>query len=162
MKISQEWLVNKVKSTPPIVYGALILAIAVSFPQVREWAQLLRLENDRIVLAKVVGDLTGEGETVNVYKVKTPDSLAIEVYFVNALDSAPTEIKRIVLEEKRDAFFSYRGRSVNLVLEDEDGDGVMEIIVPAYDNNLVPRVLVYKFSPESRTFSRFNPPQVGY
>ncbi len=99
---------------------------------------------------------------MNVYKVKTPDSLAIEVYFVNALDNAPTEIKRIVLEEKRDAFFSYRGRSVNLVLEDEDGDGVLEIIVPVYDAHLVPRVLVYKFNAETRSFSRFNPPQVGY
>ncbi len=162
MKISQEWLINRVKSTPLLVYGALFLAITVSIPQVRDWAQLLRLENDRIVLAKIVGDLTGEGETVNVYKVKTPDSLAIEVYFLNALDNAPTEIRRIVLDEKRDAFFSYRGRSVNLVLEDEDGDGILEIIVPAYDNNLVPRVSVYKFSPETRSFSKFNPPQVGY
>jgi hypothetical protein len=132
---------------------AVLIAVLVCFPQFRETVRMLFVYPERTVLAKADGDLTGKGDRVTVIKVKTFDTLALEVFFFSENESS-REMKRIVLAEKREGYFNFRGQATNLVLNDLDGDGVLEILAPSFDENLIPRLNVFEFDGDLRIFKR--------
>lgn len=110
--------------------------------------------DERTVLAKVEGDLTGGGHFVSVIKVKTRDSLLVEVYRIDPKTGEQQKAAGIELPERRDGHFQFRGGPTNLALVDLDGDGILEIAVPTYDDNLIPRLHVYRFDPQAEVFIR--------
>jgi hypothetical protein len=142
---------------PTLCLISLCLAALTSIPTSREFIRSVIISNSRTILAKAEADLTGHGMRVAVIKVRTADSLALEV-FENDGDSQKLRfVKRIVLPEKRDAYFNFRGNATNLVVTDVDSDGQLEIVSPTFDENLVPRLNVYKYDPESKDFIRLGP-----
>jgi hypothetical protein len=144
-------------SFPALLTIALFLAVLTSFPQFRETLRGLLVINSREILAKADADLTGQGFKVSIIKVQTSDSLALEV-FQSEVDGVKLQfVRRLVLPESRDAYFNFRGNAANLVVTDVDGDGTLEIVAPTFDDNLVPRLNVYKYDPESKDFFRLGP-----
>lgn len=115
------------------------------------------ISNSRKILAKADADITGQGMRLAIIKVKTSDTLALEI-FENEGDSGKLKfVKRIVLPEKRDAYFNFRGNATNLVVTDVDNDGSLEIVSPAFDENLIPRLNIYKYDSDARDFIRLGP-----
>jgi hypothetical protein len=109
------------------------------------------------VLAKAEADLTGKGLRVAVVKVQTADTIALEIFENDGNEGKLKFVKRIVLPEKRDAYFNFRGNATNLVVTDVDNDGELEIVAPTFDQNLVPRLNVYKFDSSVHDFLRLGP-----
>lgn len=136
---------------------ALALAILTFLSPSRELIRELIMMNSRIVLAKADADLTGKGTQVSIIKVQSADTLALEVFETNGHGQKLQFRKRIILPEKKDAYFNFRGNTSNLVIADVDDDGILEIIAPTFDENLIPRLNVYKFDPESLNFFRMGP-----
>lgn len=133
---------------------AFFFAFAASIPSWRAWVREQVLGGQRVILAKAEVDFTGTGDRAIVLKIKSSDGLSVEIYFFDRPGQSPIEVKRIVLSEKRDGFFDLKGNTTNLAIMDIDHDGVLELLAPAYDDNLIPRLNIYKYSPQDRSFTR--------
>jgi len=115
------------------------------------------ISKSRVVLAKADADLTGDGFQVAVIKVKTADTLALEIFETRAETGRIQFVKRIILPQKRDAYFNFHGHTSNLVMADVDNDKQLEIIAPTFDDDLIPHLNVYKYDVESKDFRRVGP-----
>lgn len=133
---------------------ASFLGMTTVVPALRERAREFLLGSDRVVLAKAEGDLSGRGDFYVVVKVKTSETLNLELYHQIPNQRELVFQKRVILPEKRDGYFTYRGKDTNLVLADIDNDGGLEILAPAFDENLVPRLNVYKYDPAAQSVQR--------
>lgn len=136
---------------------AILLLGLTSYAPAREAIRNFFFGQQRIILAKAQGDLTGKGMNVVVIKVKTADTLSLEIYDLDTKTENTGFRSRIILSEKRDAFINYQDNVINLVLADVDKDGSLEIVAPTFDENLVPRLNVYKFQESSQGFDRMGP-----
>lgn len=134
----------------------VVTAIAIT-PSWRQTVRDLFTPEQRILLAKVSGDLTGQGFHVTVLKIQTRDSLVLEIYSTENPEQSHLMTK-ITLPERRDAYFQLKGNATNLSLVDVDNDGTLEIIAPAFDDQMIARLNIYKFNSDNRTFDRMNPP----
>lgn len=142
-------------SFPTLCLISLALIVLTIIPQSREIIRSLIISQSRIVLAKVDGLVLANGPQLVVIKVKTADTLAIEIF---AQESSSLKfIKRLVLDENRDAFFNFRGRITNLAFADIDADGSLEIVAPTFDEDLVPHLNLYKFDKERGDFFKLGP-----
>jgi hypothetical protein len=83
--------------------------------------------------------------------------LLLEVYDEENPDER-TLMARIVLPERRDAYFQLRGNATNLGLSDIDNDGTLEIMAPAFDEQMIARLNIYKYNAATRSFDRLNTP----
>jgi hypothetical protein len=95
----------------------ILVALATSialFPRWREKVNLMFQRPYRQVLAKAYGDVSGQGDFVNVIKIKTEEGLFIEVFEAKKQIEGEKLIARLSLEEKRDAFMSFSGDATNL------------------------------------------------
>lgn len=127
---------------------------------IRESIRDFILHDQRKILAKAVGDLSGHHDSFTVLKVKTRDSLAIEVY-QNFDNGNKTDFRgRYILPEKRDGYFTFQSNAVSLILMDVNVDGSMEILTSAYDENMVPRMHVLHFYSDRNDFEELGPESV--
>lgn len=135
----------------------VLLALAVTtiaiIPTWRQKARDFLTPETRVILAKINGDLTGKGPKVTVLKIQTRDSLILEIYNDDEPGNS-TLMARIPLPEKRDAYFQLKGNATNLALADIDNDGNLEIIAPAFDEQMVARMNIYKYNSATRSFTR--------
>lgn len=141
---------------------ALLLVVTVAF-SIPAWREAIRdrfLSDSRQVLAKVDGDLNGQGDFISVVKVKTRDDLIVEVYTLNPQKDETSLRARLILPESKDGFFQFRGRPTNLALVDMDGDNWLEIIAPTFDENLIPRLHVYHYDPHAQIFVPMGPESI--
>lgn len=140
---------------------AAVLSAAVSIiPSWRQKAQEHLLQSDRKILAKVVTriDLNKPDEFF-IFKIQQGDQLFVEVYKQVKDEAATTEaesqfLTKILLAEKKDAFVNFQGNATNLAVTDMDHDGKQEIIIPSYDNEISPRLNIYKYNEETQSFDR--------
>jgi len=144
-----------------LIGGLLLVALIVTAVAITpSWRQAVRdlvSPEQRVILAKVTGDLTGQGLQVMVLKIQVRDSLILEIYSVeNSEENAM--MAKIVLPEKRDAYFQLKGNATNLGLADVDNDGTLEIIAPTFDDQMIARLNIYKFNSATRSFDRLNAP----
>lgn len=143
---------------------AVLLLTASIITSVPEWRQKVRSwvqSPYRQVLAKARGDLTGQGDVVSVIKLKTQDGIAIEIFAHDLENDHEKLLSRIQFDERRDGHFNIKGQATNLAIMDIDGDGIQEIIVPVFDENLIPRLHVFKFDPLGKVFNRMGPEDVS-
>ncbi len=139
-----------------LVLALLVTAVAITPPWRQGFRDFFNPEQ-RNILAKISGDLTGRGLFVTVFKIQIRDRLVLEVYNTENPE-AVTLMARIVLPEKRDAYFQLKGNATNLGLADVDNDGILEIIAPAFDDQMQARLNIYKFNLATRSFDRMNTP----
>lgn len=135
----------------------LVVTVVLSIPSWREKIKDFVLSDSREVLAKVEGDLTGKGDLISVVKVKIRSELVLEVYALDPSRGETTLRSRVILPESKDGFFQFRGQPTNLALADTDGDGVLEIVAPTYDENLIPRLHVYRYDEKAQIFVPMGP-----
>lgn len=131
-----------------------IIGVTAVVPSFRQVVKDELVHYDRTILAKAEGDISGKGDQIVIIKVKTPDSLSLEIYAKAPGKDETVFQKRLVLPEKRDGYFTYRGQETNLVMADIDHDGTLEILAPAFDENLIPRLNVFKYDPSTQSYLR--------
>lgn len=122
----------------------------------REWSQSIRERfesKDRVLISTAVGDILGDGNPVEVAKVKTSDGIKLEVY-VPGPQGTRILLETIPLDQERDGYFTFNGQLVSLAIDDIDGDHRFEILAPAFDHQLTAHLNVFKYNPESKTFQR--------
>lgn len=130
-----------------------ILFISVLLPDVRSAIRQALLRDFRVVISTVHGDITGEGIEFTVAKIRTRDSLLIEIYRPQD-DGSQKLLSRITLPEKKDGFFNFNGQATNLAIDDIDGDGLKEILVPTFDQNMVGHLHIYRYDASSGSFQK--------
>lgn len=141
---------------------AIALGAVASVPKARQAVRDLVLGDKRRILARADGQLDPQGAQVAVIKVLTNETLSLEVYEKKPPGEEMVFQKRLVLPEKRDGYFHFRGNATNLVLADVDDDGGLEIIAPTFDENLIPRLNVYKFEAASQSFFKLGPENLKF
>ena len=108
----------------------------------------------RKVLRTDSRDLFNEGTRFKVVKIKTDKGLFVEVYGPFE-GSSGTLFSRIDLQDKRDGFFHFQGQATNLALDDIDGDGILEIIAPTFDQHLHGNLNVFTYNEKTQSFKPF-------
>ena len=140
------------------ILAALATTIAV-VPRFRDQAKTLLMPQSRSLLAKTTGQLFPGGPKVVVLKVQESGSLFLEIYQEDNASGVQTLLSRIRLEEKRDAHFTFQGNATNLALGDMDGDDVLEIFAPTFDEQMIARLNIYKYNKDQNNFDRINSTQ---
>ena len=137
---------------------AMALVTVVVVPALRTKVKDVFVTPDREVLAKVSGKISTEGPQVTVLKIKNQNALSVEVFAAEE-GGALALIAKIPLFEVRDGHFLLKGNATNLALMDVDNDGHLEIVAPTYDDQLVPRLNVFRYNVNSKSFDRVSAPE---
>lgn len=134
-----------------------LITIAV-IPQWRTSVKDLLITDSREVIAKLNGSLSAQGPNVTILKIKNNTGISLEVYFLNQ-DEGMVLMAKLPLYETRDGYFLLQGNATNLALTDVDKDGNPEIVAPTYDEQMVPRLNIFKFNPGTKSFDRMTAPK---
>lgn len=130
--------------------GIFVIGLLCVFhPALREYLRGIFHPPFRTILSSATGPYLPEFPISRVLKVRTHEGLFVEVYGQNDGDARPL-VDRIRLPDRRDAFFSFAGRTSNLFLHDVSGDGVPEIIAPSFDDDLIAHLNVFRLNTESK------------
>lgn len=122
-------------------------------PDVRAQVRGSLLRDYRTVVSSAKGDLTNDGTSYNIIKVKTRDDLILEVY-KGSNEGKLELVEKIQMPNQRDGYFSFNGQATNLAVDDIDGDGRPEILVPSFDRDLVGHLNVFRFDPTAKNFQK--------
>lgn len=144
-------------SFPALCLISVLLIVMSFIPETRELVRNLIVSQSRIILAKAEATLPSGAGKIAIIKVQTADSLAIEVFESEPEGRGTVFIKRIVLPEIRDAYFNFHDQTTNLAISDLDGDGQLEILVPTFDQDLVPRLNVYRYDVDTKDLLKLGP-----
>ncbi|WP_373998650.1 hypothetical protein [Bdellovibrio bacteriovorus] len=137
---------------------AMALVTVAVIPSLRTKVKDVFLSSDRNIVAKVSGSLTPEGPRVTVLKIQSKNSLSVEVFSQNE-GGEMLLLAKLPLFENRDGYFLFKGNATNLALTDVDKDGSLEIVAPTYDDQMVPRLNIFRFNPTTKSFDRVTAPE---
>jgi hypothetical protein len=144
------------------IIGLAVLAMIVTtiavVPALRNYTKEVFFTEDREILAKATGKISEVGPTITVLKIRSKNTLSLEIYSMENPEGM-TLMAKIPLFETRDGYFSLKGNATNLALTDIDNDGMLEIVAPTFNEELVPRLNIYKYNPETKSFDRVNAPE---
>ncbi|MNJ93506.1 hypothetical protein D3C87_111880 [compost metagenome] len=151
---------SKREVTGLVLLAVLTMAVTTIavVPSLRSQVKDFFTMENRTILAKVSGNLGPLGPKVTALKFRSSEGLALEIYSDSDADGLVL-IAKINLGEKRDGYVSVQGNATNLALVDVDYDGLMEIVAPTYDDQMVPRLNIFKYNPNTRHFDRVNAPE---
>lgn len=139
-------------SFPLLLLASFFLAAFTVYLPSRDFIREKVVSHSRQILAKADADLTGKGDWVTVIKVQTADSLSLEIYRTDAQHTISEFLKRIILPDRRDGYFTFHGNATNLAITDVDNDHNLDLIAPTFDESLVPRLNIYRYDFSSRDF----------
>lgn len=122
-------------------------------PDVRAQVRGSLLGDYRMVVSSAHGDLSSDGTSFNIIKVKTREDLVLEVY-KGSSEGKYELVEKIQMPQQRDGYFSFNGQATNLAVDDIDGDGRPEILVPSFDRDLVGHLNVFRFDPTAKNFQK--------
>lgn len=134
------------------------LLAAVLTPSLRHKIQSYFAKNGREVLATAEGDLLNNGTIVKVVKFRTSDGVYVEILKIND-HGASDPVDRLLLPDKHDGLFNFRGHVTRLAIVDIDGDSKNELLAPTFDNQLVPHLNVFRYNAELGRFELFKSAQ---
>jgi len=135
---------------------ALAFAVAASIPSVREKAQAYFHHNEHEILATADGDLLSDGTSVKVIKFRNGEGIYVEILKMLP-NGDSTLVDRILLPDKHDGMFNYQGHVTRLAVADIDNDGKLELLVPTFDNQLVPHLNVFRYNSTINKFEPYQP-----
>jgi hypothetical protein len=128
------------------------LVVVVSVPNLKRSAKEFFLDEKRIILGKVQGEVTSAGEKFVILKIKQKDEIFVEVYKEEDKSEHLNFVQKITIPEKNEGSFTFRGEITNLAFADIDEDSFMEILVPAFSTDMTPRLHTFKFNSTNSTF----------
>ena len=126
-----------------LFFLSLILSFVLLNPWVRQQTSLVFNGDERVVLSQL--DFKRDQADYKLVKLSTARGLVIEIYRKESGSSLKLDSQQ--LADKKDAFYKFETRKLNLFLKDINGDGVDEVIVPSLDRNLRARMNVFSFDP---------------
>ncbi|MEN0058421.1 MAG: hypothetical protein AAGB31_06270 [Bdellovibrio sp.] len=135
---------------------AMALVTVAVVPSLRGWVKDLVVNSERTILAKAHGAISPEGPLITVLKIKNKDALSLEVY--SESPEGLVLMAKLPLFETRDGYFLLQGNATNLAIADVDKDGSMEIVAPTYDEQMVPRLNVFRYNSQTHSFDRATAP----
>jgi|FLYM01.1.fsa_nt_gi hypothetical protein len=137
--------------------SVIALAAIALTPSWRKEVQNYFQPDQRQVLASVVGRFIASDTEHKAVKSIDPQGVFIEV-FEETEDGALKLLHEIRTGHPHDGQFNFKGQVSRLVSFDVDNDGVEEILVPTFDQELRPRLSVYKYQSEVKVFQEIPPP----
>ncbi len=108
---------------------------------------------------EVVATLSFEAASQNfkIIKIKKGSGLAVEIYKTKP-GSLSADLQAVFeIPDSKDVFYDFKSSLSNLFEANIDEDPATEIIVPVMDNNLVSRLSVIKYEPQSQQFTYHSP-----
>ena len=147
------------KKKTTIVFSVFVLFQIVSvyllFSDLRKVIRSKWKSQKEELLSVVQGDISGNGHFIKVLKFKTKEGIRVE--FLKETDSGVREtITSAVIKDPYNGFFEYRGRAIQLGMSDVDGDGIMEVLAPSFDENLIAHLNVYYYDQYAGDFKRLS------
>ena len=134
----------------------LVTTVAV-VPSLRAAFKSFVFSNQREILAKTSAKISPDGPLVAVFKLLEDGRLKIEVYKVE--NSGETTLSQIFeLNETRDGYIHLQGNATNLALSDTDNDGALDIIAPSFDDQMTPRLNIFRFNSTLQNFEKVTAP----
>ncbi len=137
--------------------AAAILVAAAAIPSWRSKIQDTFTRTNYKVLASAEGDLLNDGSRCKVVKYRGSEGLYVEILKENE-GAEPTFIDRVLLPDRQDGQFNFRGHVTRLAIEDVDGNGTLELLAPTFDDQLVPHLNVLQYNQTTGKFELFQPP----
>lgn len=148
---AQRWLLFSV-----LMITAAALLAGVLTPSVRESVRNYSNGVGREVLATAEGDILNDSSASKVVKFRDKDGIWVEVMKVGD-DGKTSFIDRVLLPDKHDGLFNFQGHVTRLVIADIDQDGLMELLAPTFDQQLVPHLNVFRYNKDLKKFEPFQP-----
>ncbi len=147
------------------IRGVFILSFGLSMimvlhPDVRTAVKGRIKPEDRSVLSVAMAQFE-TGIPYRIVKVRTSEGIQLELYR-SPQDSRVNLIDRVDLLFHKDAHFNFSGGTTNLAVDDINGDGQPEIIVPTLDKQLVAHLAVFQFDLTSKKLKRLLPDEIKY
>lgn len=139
---------------------ALTTVLAV-VPPLRMKIRGFLMPDNRQILAKTSGYITPQGPFISVFKISEGGQLGLEIYTTPDEDGNPRLIQKIPLNETRDGYVNFQGNATNLALSDTDHDGAMDILAPTFDDQMTPRLNIFRYNQSLQTFERATAPAEG-
>ncbi len=145
----------------------LYILFSLVFTQIITWSLLSSHLKERIeslwwkphqdrLLSSTTNDIDGRGNYIKALKFKSHKSIRLEFIQINS-NGVKEVINKSEIPHPYDGFFEYRGEAVQLAIGDVDGNGVMEVIAPTFDENLFPHLNVYYYHEKNNSFQRLKP-----
>lgn len=137
------------------VIAMAMISIAV-IPSLRTNIKDFFTFSGRIVIAKVSGNLGAQGPQVTILKIQNKGTLGLEIF----TDTPEGQIlmTKIPMTDVRDGYFLHQGNATNLAITDIDKDGNVEIVAPTYDDQMIPRLNIFRYNPLTKSVERVNAP----
>lgn len=134
-----------------LVFSTTLTFIAAIHSETRASVRSVLLKDFREVLSTAKAKWNGSEIEYTIAKIRTRDSLSLEVYEVLP-EGGSRLVGKINLPDARDGYFSFNGRATNLAIDDINEDGQPEILAPTFDSNLVGHLNVFSFNAERKEF----------
>lgn len=135
----------------------ITLGVIALKPDWRNQAQHLFRAQQKRVLAAVSGRFIPDHTPLRAVKIINSDEVFIEI-FEESPEGGLNKLFTIRTGHPHDGQFNFKGQVSRLVASDLDGDGTDELLVPAFDQSLRPRLHVYKYQSELKDFQEIPPP----
>ncbi len=123
-----------------------IVSWVILFSPMKQRIQSYLFSNKEELMAVAEGDLDGLGNKVKVLKYKSKLGIRIEFLRGNSRNTAIEFLNQENINHPYNGYFMYRGHTVQLGMVDMDGDGVMEVVAPSFDKNLMAHLNVFKYN----------------
>ncbi len=151
-------LLTQIKNLKFILLALVLMAgiIALAFPKSQTLLRAMVFSNRRVILAKTQAMITPEGPELTLIKVRQDGQILLEAY--QEIDSMLQLTSRWALPlHMKEGYFMFRENATNLALADIDKDNSLEVLVPAVEQNITPRLMIYKYNPATGNFNILTP-----
>ena len=117
----------------------------------KKWLSKIYKKSIRQTLQKVDGPLGGIDMNIRVIKLKKRGKIYLE-FLSRQADESYSFINSVQLKGSREAYFEYWEDMQSLLLLDDDGDGILDVIAPTFDKFLRPQINLVAYNPETLKF----------
>ena len=139
------------------VSGLILLSIYINFIFIfhplkgKKWLSKIYNKPLQQTLNRVDGLLIENDMDVRILKVKRGNKIHLEFLSKQAND-AYVMIGSVELKGSREGYFEYQGEMASLLLEDDEGDGPIDVIAPTFDRFFRPQRNIVFYNQKTKQF----------
>lgn len=131
------------------------------FSNVRVFLRGLLAQEQRQVLRSIAVSNSTDSTTFEIIKVQDGQNLIVEFYLRDLKNNTLALKQTHILKNSQDGRVNLSGKIVSIAAEDFDNDGIIEILIPYFDANLIARLAAYKYNRLSGYYDFVNPPTIS-